>query len=117
MLCERWTLLVSPDDRRQTGQAKACESWRQAAADLGIGLNALNCSVTLADPLKNFIEVSRGRVPERAGQALGSEHAGPLVERQIAGDDGGACTKLASLCGRSNAKKWIFRSTPPISTR
>ena len=29
-------------------------------------------------------------VEQRAGQALGGEHAGPLVERQIAGDDGGA---------------------------
>jgi hypothetical protein len=26
-------------------------------------------------------------VEERAGQAFGAEHAGPLVERQIAGDD------------------------------
>ena len=29
-------------------------------------------------------------VEESAGQALGGEHAGPLVEGQIAGDDGGA---------------------------
>src|SRR6266478_4698488 len=29
-------------------------------------------------------------VEQRAGQPLGPEHAGPLVERQIAGDEGGA---------------------------
>src|SRR6267378_7636363 len=34
-------------------------------------------------------------VEQRAGQPLGAEHAGPLVERQIAGDEGGAA--LVSL--------------------
>src|ERR1700692_1280104 len=29
-------------------------------------------------------------IEQRAGQPLGPEHAGPFVERQIAGDDGGA---------------------------
>src|SRR6202795_3542089 len=29
-------------------------------------------------------------VQQRAGEPLGAEHAGPFVERQIAGDDGGA---------------------------
>src|SRR5437016_14518613 len=29
-------------------------------------------------------------IEQRAGQPLGPEHAGPLVERQIAGDEGGA---------------------------
>ena len=29
-------------------------------------------------------------IEERTGQPLGPEHASPLVERQIAGDDGGA---------------------------
>ena len=29
-------------------------------------------------------------VEQRAGEPFGPEHAGPLVERQIAGDEGGA---------------------------
>ena len=29
-------------------------------------------------------------VEQRAGQPLGGEHAGPLVERQVGGDDGRA---------------------------
>src|ERR1019366_8349208 len=28
--------------------------------------------------------------------------------------EGYACTRQASLCGRSIAKKWIFRSCPPL---
>src|ERR687891_25368 len=33
------------------------------------------------------VDVEGEAIEERAGQALGSEHGGPLVERQIAGDD------------------------------
>jgi hypothetical protein len=36
------------------------------------------------------VDVVSEPVEEGAGQALGAEHAGPLVEGQIAGDDGGA---------------------------
>jgi len=37
----------------------------------------------------------------RAGQALGTEHAGPVVERQVAGDDGR--TALVALENTSNS--------------
>ena len=33
------------------------------------------------------VDVMGEAVEEGTGQALGTEHAGPLVERQIAGDD------------------------------
>jgi hypothetical protein len=33
------------------------------------------------------VDVMGEAVEERTGQALGAEHAGPLVEKQIAGDD------------------------------
>ena len=36
------------------------------------------------------VDVVGQSVEQRTGQPLGPEHAGPLVERQIAGDDGGA---------------------------
>ena len=36
------------------------------------------------------VDVVGEPVEQRAGQPLGGEHAGPLVERQVAGDDGGA---------------------------
>src|SRR5713226_4355515 len=36
------------------------------------------------------VDVVGQSVEQRTGQPLGSEHAGPLVEWQIAGDDGGA---------------------------
>src|SRR5256885_7787715 len=36
------------------------------------------------------VDVVGQPIEQRAGQPLGPEHAGPLVERQIAGDEGGA---------------------------
>src|SRR5438876_5143115 len=36
------------------------------------------------------VDVVGQPIEQRAGQPLGPEHAGPLVERQIAGDDGRA---------------------------
>jgi hypothetical protein len=36
------------------------------------------------------VDVVGQPVEERTGQPFGPEHAGPLVEWQIAGDDGGA---------------------------
>src|SRR3954469_356233 len=42
------------------------------------------------------VDVVGQSIEQRAGQPLGDEHAGPLVERQIAGDDGrGALVTLA----------------------
>ena len=41
------------------------------------------------------VDVVGQPVEQRAGQALGAEHGCPLVERQVAGDDGGAA--LVSL--------------------
>src|SRR5271155_1137899 len=36
------------------------------------------------------VDVMGQAVEQRAGEPFGAEHAGPLVERQIAGDEGGA---------------------------
>ena len=36
------------------------------------------------------VDVVGQPIEQRAGQPFGAEYAGPLVERQIAGDDGGA---------------------------
>ena len=40
-------------------------------------------------------------VEQGAGEAFGGEHAGPLVERQITGDDGGAA--LIALAGSGSS--------------
>ena len=61
----------------------------------------LSCSWLALAPLTLFepiavavhfedVDVVGQSVEQRTGQPLGPEHAGPLVERQIAGDDGGA---------------------------
>ena len=47
---------------------------------------ALSETIALTVHLED-VDVMGEAVEERAGQALGAEHAGPLVERQIAGDD------------------------------
>src|SRR5205085_1638504 len=36
------------------------------------------------------VDVVGQPIEQRAGQALGPEHAGPFVKRQVGGDDGGA---------------------------
>jgi len=46
-------------------------------------------------------------IEQRASEALGGEHAGPLVEGQVAGDDNRAA--LVALA------EDIFRSSPPIT--
>jgi hypothetical protein len=43
-------------------------------------------AIALAVPLED-VDVNDEAVEDRNGQALGAEHAGPLVERQIARDD------------------------------
>ena len=43
-------------------------------------------SVTLAVELEEMNVVGEA-IEQGAGKALGSEHRGPLVERQVAGDD------------------------------
>ena len=48
-------------------------------------LEAVAVAVHLED-----VDVVGEPVEQSAGQALGGEHAGPLIEGQIAGDDGGA---------------------------
>ena len=50
--------------------------------------------VAVAVHLEDMVMVGQP-VEESAGQALGGEHAGPLVEGQISGDDGG--TALVAL--------------------
>src|SRR5437588_5885747 len=56
---------------------------------LALPLFALFESVAVAVHFKD-VDVVGQPVTQRAGQPLGPEHAGPLVERQIGSDDGGA---------------------------
>jgi len=62
---------------------------RAGTASLAL-LEAVAVAVHLED-----VDVVGEPVEQSAGQALGGEHAGPLVEGQIAGDDGG--TALVAL--------------------
>src|SRR5712664_2159324 len=56
---------------------------------LALALLALCEAIAVAVHFED-VDVVGQPVEQRAGQQLGPEHAGPLVERQIAGDDGGA---------------------------
>jgi len=44
-------------------------------------------------------------VEQRAGESFGGEHAGPLVERQVAGDDGRAA--LVALAVRLARRSFV----------
>src|SRR6266849_5262883 len=66
------------------GRLTASRALRPALALLAL-LEAIAVAVHFQD-----MDVVGQPVEQRAGQPLGPEHAGPLVERQIAGDDGGA---------------------------
>src|SRR6266478_483387 len=70
-------------------------------SSLSLGVAQLSClwlalaSLALFEPIAvavhfEDVDVVGQSVEQRTGQPLGPEHAGPLVERQIAGDDGGA---------------------------
>ena len=48
------------------------------------------------------VDVVGQPIEQRAGQPLGPEHAGPLVERQIGSDDGGAA--LVALAEKTSNK-------------
>ena len=72
-----------------------------SVSSLGLVVGQLSCvwlvlaSLALFEPITVAIhfedlDVVGQSVEQRTGQPLGPEHAGPLVERQIAGDDGGA---------------------------
>src|ERR1700758_2821754 len=56
---------------------------------LTLAMLALFDSIAVAVHFKD-VDVVGQPIEQRAGQPLGPEHAGPLVERQIAGDEGGA---------------------------
>src|SRR3954452_22951892 len=56
---------------------------------LALALLALFEAIAVAVHFED-VDVVGQSVEQRTGQPLGPEHAGPLVERQIAGDDGGA---------------------------
>src|SRR5947209_10122497 len=56
---------------------------------LALALLALFEAIAVAVHFEDM-DVVGEPIEQRAGQPLGPEHAGPLVERQIAGDDGGA---------------------------
>src|SRR6266446_10883467 len=56
---------------------------------LALALLALLEAIAVAVHFED-IDVVGQPIEQRAGQPLGPEHAGPLVERQIAGDEGGA---------------------------
>src|SRR5207249_10438669 len=48
------------------------------------------------------VDVVGQSVEQRTGQPLGPEHAGPLVEWQIAGDDGGAADRKSTRLNSSH---------------
>src|SRR5713226_775626 len=54
-------------------------------------------------------------VEQRAGQPLGAEHAGPFVEGQVGGDDGGAA--LVSLAEELEQEPGAGCVAPSTSTR
>src|SRR6266705_2188512 len=56
---------------------------------LALALLALFEAIAVAVHFEDM-DVVGEPIEQRAGQPLGPEHAGPLVERQIAGDEGGA---------------------------
>src|SRR5712691_7975140 len=56
---------------------------------LALALLALFEAIAVAVHFEDMDVVGQP-IEQRAGQPLGPEHAGPLVERQIAGDEGGA---------------------------
>ena len=55
----------------------------------GLAFLALPETIAVAVHLEN-VDVVGEPIEQRTGQPLGAEHAGPFVERQIAGNDGGA---------------------------
>src|SRR5258705_5283559 len=72
-----------------------------SVSSLGLVVGQLSClwlalaSLALFEPIAvavhfEDVDVVGQPVEQRTGQPLGPEHAGPLVERQIAGDEGGA---------------------------
>ena len=67
--------------------------WQSACLRLAVdGPGRASTVPALAEPIAltvhlEDVDVMGEAVEERTGQALGAEHAGPLVERQIAGDD------------------------------
>src|SRR5262245_66464793 len=68
---------------------------RQSGLHPALALLALFEAVTVAVHLED-VDVVGQAIEQRAGQSLGSEHASPLVERQIGGDnDGAALVTLA----------------------
>src|SRR5262249_23145554 len=56
---------------------------------LALALLALFEAIAVAVHFED-VDVVGQPIEQRAGQPLGPEHAGPFVERQVAGDDGGA---------------------------
>src|SRR6266571_4390970 len=72
------------------GRLTASRGLRPALALLAL-FEAIAVAVHFED-----VDVVCQPIEQRAGQPLGSKHAGPLVERQIAGDEGrGALVALA----------------------
>jgi hypothetical protein len=58
----------------------------------GVGAGRAPTVLALPEPIAlpvhlEDVDVVGEAIEEGAGQALGAEHTGPLVERQIAGDD------------------------------
>ena len=60
----------------------------------GLALLALLEAIAVAVHLED-VDVVGEPVEQGARQPLGAEHAGPFVERQIAGDDGGSRARSA----------------------
>jgi hypothetical protein len=67
--------------------------WRSGGLRLaGVGAGRAPAVLALPETIAvtvhlEDVDVMGEAVEERTGQAFGAEHAGPLVERQIAGDD------------------------------
>ena len=70
---------------------------------LALALLALFEAIAVAVHFED-VDVVGQPIEQRAGQPLGPEHAGPLVERQITGDEGGAAlVTLAEDLNKSSA--------------
>src|SRR5882672_2069846 len=80
-----------------TGPSPQSAPWqadRQGVLRLALALLALFEAIAVAIHFED-VDVVGQPIEQRAGQSPGPEHASPLVERQIAGDEGGAA--LVSL--------------------
>src|SRR5712675_1384556 len=112
-------MLIRLVDWPRRGKSAGTNQMRQEGSALGSILSSLGlvvarlsglwlalASLALFEPIAvavqfEDVDVVGQSVEQRTGEPLGPEHAGPFVEWQIAGDDGGAA--LVALLKTSNS--------------